>query len=72
MTFLYRRPEAAWFAAALPFLSLAYQHARLDLASDPQAALDLVIYPFLSLPFLLAGGLLDLWFDRRGWRTSSG
>ncbi len=63
-TFFYRHVQSVWFPVLLGFGSLAYQHATLDLAADAQAAIGLIFIPFFSLPYVAAGALIGLAFDR--------
>ena len=60
----YRHPHAMWFPAVPGFGFLAWAHGTLDLAADAQAAIALLIFPFLSLPFIAVGGLIGWGFDR--------
>lgn len=64
-SYTYRNPHAAWFPAVLGFAFPAFAHAFLDLSSDAQAAIALVLIPILSLPLVFAGWLAGRWFDRR-------
>ncbi len=61
---LYRH-ALSWCFPALPgFAYLAYQHARLDLASDPNAALALAVLPVFALVPIVLGGVVGYAFDR--------
>jgi hypothetical protein len=64
-TFTYRNARAVWFPAVLGFGLPAIAHGCLDLSSDAQAAVALVFIPVFSLPLVLGGWLVGLWFDRR-------
>lgn len=59
----YRNPHAAWFPVVLGFAFPAFAHASLDLSSDAQAAISLVLIPIFSLPLVFAGWLVGRWFD---------
>jgi hypothetical protein len=63
-TFAYRSPRSAWFPAILGFAYPLYEHATLDLLSDAQAALGLIIMPIYSLPLVFVGAMAGLIFDR--------
>jgi len=60
----YRHPRSVWFPLALGFALPAYGHATVDLSADAQAAVALVFIPIYSLPLVLLGWLLGLWYDR--------
>jgi hypothetical protein len=64
-SFTYRHPSSVWFPAVLGFAFPAVAHAFLDLSSSSTAAIALVFIPIFSLPFVLVGWLVGLWFDRR-------
>lgn len=61
----YSNPHAAWFPALAGFAFPAFMHATLDLSSDPQAAIALVLIPLFSLPLVWVGWLAGRWFDHR-------
>jgi hypothetical protein len=62
-SFSYRNPRSVWFPAVLGFSLPFYLHASVDLSSDPQAAIALVLIPLLSLPLIFVGWLVGRWFD---------
>lgn len=64
-SFSYRNPRAVWFPAVMGFSLPAYLHASVDLSSDPQAAIALVLIPLLSLPPIFIGWLVGRWYDRK-------
>lgn len=70
-SFSYRHPSSVCFPAILGFAALAAMHAFLDLASSSTAAIALVFIPIYSLPLVLIGWLIGLWFDRRLSRRES-
>jgi hypothetical protein len=70
-SFSYRHSCSVWFPAGFGFAFLAVSHAFLDLASSSTAAIALVFIPIYSLPFVLIGWLVGLWFDRRLSRKES-
>jgi hypothetical protein len=61
----YKHVGSVWFPATAGFLLPLAAHASLDLSSDSTAAIALIFIPFASLPLVLIGWLLGLWFDRR-------
>ncbi len=63
-TLTYRHVRSVWFPALFGFASRVYQHATLDLAADAQAPIALVFIPFLTLPYVVAGWLVGLAFDK--------
>jgi hypothetical protein len=63
-SFTYRQPSALWFPAALGFAFVALAHAFLDLNSSSTAAIGLAAIPVMSLPIILIGWMLGLWFQR--------
>lgn len=62
---LYRRTASLWVPALLGFGYLAWAYGTINLRSDAQAALGLLMVPIYSLVPMLAGGLLGLFVDRR-------
>lgn len=64
-SYTYRHPQAVWFPALLGFALPAFMHASLNLASDAQAAIALVLIPVFALPLVFVGWLMGRWFDRR-------
>lgn len=67
----FRSIPAVVAAAAVGFALPIYGHARLDLASDAQAAVGLIFIPIYSLPLVGLGWLLGLCVDW-AWRRRSG
>ena len=61
----YRHARAVWFPAIAGFGFLALFHATLDLSSSSTAAIALIFIPIFSLPLVVAGWLVGLWYDRR-------
>lgn len=61
----YENPRSSWFPAVFGFSLPLYAHPQLDLASDAQAAIGLVIIPIYSIPLTCIGGLIGKWVDRR-------
>jgi len=70
-SFSYRHPSSVWFPAIPGFTLLAAMHAFMDLASSSTAAIALVFIPIYSLPLVLIGWLIGLWFDRKLSRRES-
>ncbi len=68
----YRRLASLWVPALLGFGYLAWAYGTINLRSDAQAGLGLLMVPVHSLMPLIAGGLLGLWFDRREPRRNGG
>ena len=64
-TLAYRHARSAWFPAVLGFALPIAAHTAVDLSADAQAAVALVVIPFASLPGVVVGWLLGLWYDRR-------
>ena len=62
-TLVLRSIPAVAVAAAVGFALPAYGHATLDLASDAQAAVGLILIPIGSLPLVALGSLLGLGVD---------
>lgn len=63
-TLSYKQTKAVWFPAALGFGFAGLSHGFLDLSSGSTAALGLVAIPLLSLPVVLIGWLLGLWYQK--------
>jgi hypothetical protein len=77
VTLAYRNPRSAWFPAVFGFAFPLYGHATLDLSSDAQAAIGLILIPIYSLPLVLVGGLIGFLFDqtvfsKESWRGQAG
>lgn len=70
-SFSYRHSSSVWFPAAFGFAFLAVAHAFVDLSSSSTAAIALVFIPIFSVPLVLVGWLVGLWFDRRLSRKES-
>jgi len=60
----YHRPQTIWFPAAGALLSSFWMHSTVDLAADAQAAIALVIIPFLTLPFSATGWIIGYFTER--------
>lgn len=57
-TTIYKRPLFLLFPAVAGFACAGYWHNMLDLGSDPNAAIGLIIIPFYTLvPIGIAGGV---------------
>ena len=67
-SYTYSNPHAVWFPAILGFVFPAFMHVSLDLSSDAQAAIALLLIPMLSLPLVFVGWIVGKWFDRRALR----
>lgn len=63
-TFSYKQTTAVWFPAVFGFAFAGLSHAFLNLNSSSTAALGLVAIPLLSVPVVLIGWLLGLWYQR--------
>lgn len=59
-TMLFRRFHLWLIPVAAGYAYVGWWHARLDLASDAQAAIGLVIIPVRSLPYFGGGALLAM------------
>lgn len=64
LTFLYRTPVAMVAPCVLTFGFLAWANFSIDLLSDAQAAIGLVFFPILAIPFLAVGALVGYVIDR--------
>jgi hypothetical protein len=64
-SFSYRHPSSIWFPAVFGFAFPVVGNAFLDLSSSSTAAVALVFIPIYSLPLVVIGGFIGLWFDRR-------
>lgn len=62
---VYRHAASLWVPALVGFGFLAWAYGSINLRSDAQAALGLLMVPIYSVAPLLIGGLLGLWIDRR-------
>lgn len=62
-TFAYRRAYSIWFPVIVGFAYPIYGHYSLDIASDGQAAIALIVIPIRSVPLVILGGLIGLVFD---------
>jgi ACR3 family arsenite efflux pump ArsB len=60
----YQHPSTIWFPAVFGFVGVAIAHACLNLSSSSTAAIGLVAIPLLSVPLVLIGWLVGLWFER--------
>jgi hypothetical protein len=61
----YQRPSSILFPAALGFGYLAWAHFSLDMRSDAQAAIALVLIPIYALLPIFIGALIGYFIDRR-------
>lgn len=61
---LYKRPSTIWYPAVGALASSAVMHSTVDLAADAQAALALVVIPFLTLPFSATGWIIGYMVER--------
>jgi len=61
---LYKRPSSIWYPAVGALASSAVMHATVDLSADAQAALALVVIPFLTLPFSATGWIIGYLVER--------
>ena len=64
LTFLLRRPTAMLAPCLLGFGFLAWSHATLDLTTDAQAGIGLVLIPIYALVPIAIGGFIGLVLDR--------
>ncbi len=72
-TLTYRDVRSVWFPALIGFAMPAYWHATLDLASsNSTSAIRLSTIPFMSLPYVGAGWLVGLAFDRLVFKDATG
>ena len=63
-TLSYKQTNAVWFPGAFGFAFVGLSHAFLNLSSSSTAAIGLVAIPLLSLPVVLVGWLIGLWYQR--------
>jgi hypothetical protein len=70
-SFSYRHSRSVWFPAIFGFIFPALGNAFLDLSSSSTAAVALVFIPIYSLPLMVVGWLIGLWFDRKISRKES-
>lgn len=61
---LYKLPSSIWYPAVGALASSAVMHATVDLSADAQAALALVVIPFLTLPFSATGWIIGYIVER--------
>ncbi len=61
---LYKQPSSIWYPAVGALASSAVMHATVDLAADAQAALALLVIPFLTLPFSATGWIIGYLVER--------
>lgn len=61
---LYKIPSSIWYPAVGALASSAVMHSTVDLAADAQAAIALVIIPFLTLPFSATGWIIGYMVER--------
>lgn len=61
----YRHPSSVGYPAVLALASNLWLHGAVDLASDAQAAIALLVIPFMTLPFTATGFIVGWWIDRR-------
>ncbi len=71
LSLLYRHGVSVLVAALPGFALLAWGHASLDLASDAQAALVLLVLPVLALVPIALGGVAGWVLDRRLRRAAA-
>ena len=65
LSFLFRRPEPLLIPCVLGFGFLAWAHNEVDLNSDAQAGLALLVIPIVALAPILVGAVLGYVLDRR-------
>ena len=65
LSFLFRRPGPLLIPCVLGFGFLAWAHNEVDLASDAQAGLALLVIPIVALAPIVVGGALGYVRDRR-------
>lgn len=65
LSFLFHRPGPLLIPCVLGFGFLAWAHNEVDLASDAQAALALLVIPIVALAPIVLGGVLGYVLDRR-------
>lgn len=65
ISFFYRKPLSLFVAALPAFLFLAWTHYSLDLSSDAQSALGIVMFPVYALLPVLIGGISGYLLDKR-------
>ena len=61
----YRHTRSALWPALLGFSFPLIAHSQVDLASDPQAAVLLILIPLYGLPLVFVGWLIGRWVDQR-------
>ena len=64
-SFLFRRPGPLLIPCVLGFGFLGWAHYNVDLASDAQASLLLLVVPILAMVPIVVGGVLGYVLDRR-------
>lgn len=63
-SYLYKRSSSIWYPAAGALASSAVMHSTVDLSADAQAALALIVIPFLTLPFSATGWIIGYMIER--------
>ena len=61
----YRRAASLWVPVLVGFGYLAWAYGSMNLRSDAQAGLGLLMIPIYSLVPVVGGGLIGLFLDRR-------
>ncbi|MEO0514643.1 MAG: hypothetical protein AAF086_05035 [Planctomycetota bacterium] len=70
-TFLFRSASTVWFPAVAGFGFCFWCHSQLDLASDAQAGIGIVVFPVVALLPILIGTLAGWAYEKWRWRSNT-